>query len=134
MNKSAKAYWRIWHLFQEQEYKRFYRTDSAAAPFYGTADIHKLKSHRTVDEPPIWPIISKIDIASYQLAKNLQNALAKHYSTLSTSVYTVKSTNGFIPQMKRQNIPINFKLISFHVTSLLTSLLTFHYTLRLILF
>ena len=42
-------------------------------------------------------------------------------SPLSTSVYTVKSTSDFITHIKRQNIPNNFKLISFDVTSLFTN-------------
>ena len=40
-------------------------------------------------------------------------------SPLSTSEYTVKSTSDFITE--QQNIPNNFKLISFDVTSLFTN-------------
>ena len=42
-------------------------------------------------------------------------------SPLSTSEYTVKSTSDFITHIKGQNIPNNFKLISFDVTSLFTN-------------
>ena len=42
-------------------------------------------------------------------------------SPLSTSEYTVKSINDFITHIKGQNIPNNFKLISFNVTSLFTN-------------
>ena len=70
---------------------------------------------RVVDEPPIRPIISNINTASYQLAK------AKLLSPLSTSEYAVKSTSGFITDIKRQNIPNNFKLISFDATLLFTN-------------
>ena len=41
--------------------------------------------------------------------------------SLSTSEYTVKSTSDFITYIKGQNIPSNFKLISFDVTSLFTN-------------
>ena len=37
------------------------------------------------------------------------------------SEYTVKSTSDFITHIKGQNIPNNFKLISFDVTSLFTN-------------
>ena len=39
----------------------------------------------------------------------------------STSEYTVKSTSDFITHIEGQNIPQNFKLISFDVTSLFTN-------------
>ena len=95
--------------FSEQESKRLYPTGSAPAWFYGTAKIHKLQNDRAVHELPVWPIISNINTASYQLAKYLANFL----SALSTSEYTVKSTSDFITLQKGQNIPNNFKLISF---------------------
>ena len=103
--------------FSEQEFKRLYPAGSALARFYGTAKIHKLKNDRAVDELPIRPIISNINTASYQLAKYL----AKLLSPLSTSKYTVKSTSDFITHIKGQNIPNNFKLIYFDVTSLFTN-------------
>ena len=105
---------RIKSKSSEQEYKRFYTTGSATARFYGTAKIRKLKDDRSVDELPIRPIISNINTASYQLVKYL----AKLLSPLSMSEYTVKSTSDFITHIKGQNIPKNFKLISFDVTSL----------------
>ena len=42
-------------------------------------------------------------------------------SPLSTSEYTVKSTSDFITHRKGQNIPNNFKLISFDAISLFTN-------------
>ena len=53
-------------------------------------------------------------------------------SPLSTSEYTVKSINDFITHIKGQNIPNNFKLISFNVTSLFTNV-TLDVTLDVIL-
>ena len=73
--------------------------------------------HHTVNDLPTRTIISNINTASYQLAKYL----AKLLSPLSTSEYTVKSTSDFITHIKGQNIPNNFKLISFDVTSLFTN-------------
>ena len=55
--------------------------------------------------------------ASHQLA----NYLTKLLSPLSTFKYTIKNTSAFIAHTKRQNIPKNFKLISFDVTSLFTN-------------
>ena len=103
--------------FPEQEYKTLYATGSAPARCYGTAKMHKLKNHRAVDELQIRPIISNINTASYQLAKYL----AKLLSPLGTSEYTVKSMSDFITHIKGQNIPNNFKLISFDVTLLFTN-------------
>ena len=100
--------------FSEQEYKRLYPTGSAPARFYCTAKLHQLKNDSTVDNLPIRPIISNINTASYQLVKYLGKLL----SPLSTSV---KSTRDFITHIKGQNIPNNFKLIHFDVTSLFTN-------------
>ena len=97
--------------------QRLYPTGSAPARIYGTAKLHKLKNDSTVDDLPVRPIIRNINTASYQLTKYLAQLL----SPLSMSEYTVKSTSDFITHIKRQNIPNNFKLISFDVTSLLTN-------------
>ena len=103
--------------FSVPEYRRLYQTDSAPARFYGAAKIPMLKNDSTVDELLIQPIISNISTASWQLGKYL----AKLLSPLSTSEYTVKSTNDFITHIKGQNIPNNFKLTIFNATSLFTN-------------
>ena len=115
--KIQKVLRKIKSKFSEQEYKRLYGTGLAPAPFYGTAKLHKLKNDSTIDDLPIRPIISNINTSSYQLAKYLVKLL----SPLSTSEYTVKSTSDFITHIKGQNIPNNFKLISFDVISLFTN-------------
>ena len=115
--KIKKVLRKIKSKSSEQEYKRLYQTGLAQDRFYGTAKIHKLKNDSTVDDLPIRPIISNINTASYQLAKYL----AKLLSPLSMSEYTVKSTSDFITHIKGQNIPNNYKLISFDVTSLFTN-------------
>ena len=66
----------------EQEYKRL----------YSTSQEHKLKNDRVVDEFPMRPIISNFNTASYEFTKYL----AKLLPLLSTSEYTVKSTNELI--------------------------------------
>ena len=45
----------------------------------------------------------------------------KPLSPLSMSEYTVKSSSDFITHIKGQNIPNNFKLIPFDITSLFTN-------------
>ena len=97
--------------------QRLYPTGSAPARIYGTAKLQKLKNDSTVDDLPVRPIIPNINTASYQFAKYLAQLL----SPLSTSEYTVKSTSDFITHIKGQNIPNNFKLMSFDVTSLFTN-------------
>ena len=115
--KMQKVLRKIKSKISEQEYKRLYPTDSAPGWFYSTAKTHKLKNNSTVDDLPIWHVISNINTASYQFVKNL----AKLLSPLSTSEYTVKYTSEFITHMKGEKIPNNFKLSSFDVTSLFTN-------------
>ena len=115
--KIEKGLRQIKSKFSEQEYKRLYQTDSAPARLY--SEIRKLKNDNTVDDPPIRPIISNINTASYLLA----NYLAKLLSHRSICEYTVKSTSDSITLIKGQNKPNNFKVISFDVISLFTNVL-----------
>ena len=67
--KIQKVLRKIKSKFSDEEYKILYTAGSASAWFYGTAKIHKLKNDNIVDDLPIRPIISNINIAH----TNLQN-------------------------------------------------------------
>ena len=81
-----------------------------------------------VEELPLRPIISNVGTASYKLGKYL----AKILSPLARSEYTVSSTKQFIDQFTTTNVPENYKLISFDVTSLFTNV-PLDFTIEIIL-
>ena len=98
-------------------YAKLYPTGSSPGKFYGTAKVHKLAINDTVEELPLRPIVSNLNTATYQLARYLANIL----SPLSRSQYTVESSNKFVNVIKQQVIPRSYKLVSFDVKSLFTS-------------
>ena len=113
----------------EDKYKTLYPTGSSPGKFYGTAKVHKLKEDNYhVDNLPIRPIVSNIGTASYHLAKYLAQLL----KPLSISSSTVKNSEDFINTFKNEIQPPNYKLISFDVVSLFTSV-PLDFTIDLIL-
>ena len=77
----------------------------------------QIKKGSSVDDLPLRPIISNVGTASYQLTKYL----AKLLSPLSKSQYTVNSTKEFIDLIKKVTVPSSYKMISFDVSSLFTT-------------
>ena len=63
--KVKNVLWKIKSKFSPNEYKQSYQTGSSLVKFYGTAKIHKLSQCDQVQKPPIRPIISSIDTATY---------------------------------------------------------------------
>ena len=102
--------------FAEKEYYQLYSTDLNEEKFYDTAKLHKLKQGGTADLLPLQPMVSNCGTVSYKLAKNLP----KFLSPLSKRQYTVQSTKEFINHINKQNVPSNYKMISFDVISLFT--------------
>ena len=103
----------------KQEYDRLYPTGSSAWKFYGTAKQHKFKNGNSANDLPLRPIISNVRTASYQPTKYL----AKLLSPLSRSQYTVNRPKEFINMIKNEAVPSAYKMISFHVSSLFTTVL-----------
>ena len=97
----------------EQEYKRVYPTGSGQGKFYGTAKMHKLSLNGNVNDLPLRPIASNINVTTYNLAKFLSKLLAP----LRESKYTVKNTKNFVDDIKKENIQNGYKMISFEVKS-----------------
>ena len=113
----------------EQDYKKIYPTGSSPGRFYATAKLHKMpENDNDIKNLPIRPIISNINTASYDLAKYLSKIL----TPLSTSEFTVKNSEDFIIKFKNQIVPTDYKIISFDVVSLFTSI-PLDYTIDLIL-
>ena len=111
-----------------QEYSRFYPTGSAPSKFYGTAKIHKLLLTVSIEELLMRQIVSNVNTPTYQFAKHL----AKLFSPLSQSDYTVNSTKHFIKQIKFDKIPRRYQMMSFDVKSLFISI-TFNETIEITL-
>ena len=54
---------------------------------------------------------------------NLTNFLSKLLSPLSQLVHNVRTTKDFVQNIKRDNIPTGYKMVSFDVKSLFTNVL-----------
>ena len=80
---------------------RLYPNGSCPGKYYGTAKLHKISENDTVDELPIWLLVSHIGTATYNLAKYLGKLL----SPLSQSEYTIKDTKQFVEQIRTKQVP-----------------------------
>ena len=66
---------------------------------------------------PLRPIVSNINTSTY----NLEKFLSKLLSPLRQSDHNDRSTKDFIQNIKRENIPIGYKMVSLDVKSLFTN-------------
>ena len=84
---------KILQKLMKRSYKKCFLKSSSSAPgkFYGTEKLHKISINDGVDKLSIRPIISNIGTPTYHLAKYL----AKLFSPLANSQYTVTSTKDF---------------------------------------
>ena len=96
-------------------YSKIYPTGSAPGKFYGTCS-PKLSLNDTINELLLRPIVSNIATATYHLSKYL----AKLWSQLSESEYTIKNTKYFVEKINEEHILNDHLLISFDVKSLFT--------------
>ena len=103
-----------------KEYLNIYPTESSPGNFYGTA--------KKVLILPIRPIIPNLATASYQLAKYL----AKLFSPLNKSEYTVDNNADFINNAKSKKVPTGHSFISFNMKSLFANV-PLDYTINIIL-
>ena len=85
--------------------------------FYGTGKIHEVPKNGNIDQLPIRPIVSKLNTATYQLAKHLSKML----SPLREPEYTIESTKHFMGIIQRKKVPKGFQMASFDVKSLFTN-------------
>ena len=103
----------------DQEYKHLYPTGSQPGKLYGTAKMHKLPVNGNLNDLPLRPIVSNINTSTCNLAKFLSKLL----SPLCQSDHKIRSTKDFIQNIKRENIPTGYKMVSLDVKSLFTNVL-----------
>ena len=109
--------WEIKEYISSKEHYQLYPTDSFPGKFYGTEKIHNLPPNGLIENLPLRPIVSNIGTASYQLAEYLANLL----SSLVQLNYTINSTKDLMIKIKNEKFPENYKMVSFDVKSLFTS-------------
>ena len=108
---------KIKEYISSKEHYQLYPTDSFPGKFYGTEKIHNLPPNGLIENLPLRPIVSNIGTASYQLAEYLANLL----SSLVQLNYTINSTKDLMIKIKNEKFPENYKMVSFDVKSLFTS-------------
>ena len=78
--------------------------------------MHKLPVNGNLSHLQLRSIVSDINTSTYNLAKFLSKLL----SPLRQSDHNVRSTKYFIQNIKRENIPTSYKMVSFDVKLLFT--------------
>ena len=105
----------IKNMFNKIEYKQLYPTGSKPSAFYGNAKVYKLRKGEGLKELTLTPIVSNVGTATHNTAKLL--------APLGKSDYTISNIEDFINRLKKKRVPRKYKVISFDVKSLFTSVL-----------
>ena len=79
--------------------------------------MYKLFVNGNLNHLPLRPIVSNINTLTYNLVKFLSKLL----SSLRQSDHNVRSTKDLIQNIKEENIPTGYKMVSFNVKSLFTN-------------
>ena len=79
--------------------------------------MYKLFVNGNLNHLPLRPIVSNINTLTYNLVKFLSKLL----SPLRQSDHNVRSTKDLIQNIKEENIPTGYKMVSFNVKSLFTN-------------
>ena len=103
--------------FSDQQYCNLHPPGSKTGAFYCTLKVHKLRQGEGIEQLTLWPIISNIGTATYEVAKYLARLL----SPLAKFEFTVQSTKQFVDNLHTETLPVNYSMISFDVTSLFTN-------------
>ena len=85
--------------------------------YFRLAKVHKLIGSTDVEQLPMRPVISNIGTMTYELSKHLADLLRP----LTKSEYSIDSTKDFRDRIKRKRVPQGYKMVSFDVVSLFTS-------------
>ena len=101
----------------DQENKDLYPTGSQPGKFYCTAKMQKLPINGNLNHLPLRPMVSNINTSTYDLAKTFSKLL----SPIRQSDHNVRSTKDFTQNIKRENIPTGYKMVSFDVKLLFTN-------------
>ena len=105
----------IKNMFNKIEYKQLYPTGSKPSAFYGNAKVYKLRKGEGLKELTLTPIVSNVGTATHNTAKLL--------APLGKSDYTISNIEDFINRLKKKRVPRKYKVISFDVKSLFTSVI-----------
>ena len=98
--------------FNGYEYKRLRCSAPQSPKLYGLPKLHK-------PQIPMRPIVSFCGSPTYQLSKYLARILQP---LTNASIHKLQSTENFINSIKTIHIPDSYKLVSFDVKSLFTSI------------
>ena len=92
-------------------YRRLYPTGTGFPKFYGLPKIHK-------EGIPLRPIVSSIEVVSYETSKELARILKP---LMGKSPYQVQNTKDFIQQIQGIHLQSDQCIMSYHVKALFTS-------------
>ena len=112
INKEINNYTNIFPNNNPQNLKIM---NPVAPVLYGMPKLHK-------EGIPMRPVVSYINAPSYKLCKQLCSDLPNIINC--TSPYSVKNSLELIEKLKNKDVPDNYKLVSFDVKSLFTSIPT----------
>ena len=79
--------------------------------------MQKLPINGNLNHLPLRPMVSNINTSTYDLAKTFSKLL----SPIRQSDHNVRSTKDFTQNIKRENIPTGYKMVSFDVKLLFTN-------------
>ena len=102
-------------VFNDNEYDKFYPSDSALARIYGTPKMHRFSSSDSF--PKSRPTVSSKNTFNYNLARFICDLC----SSLVPNDYSCKDTFSFVYQIKNANLSKKL-LVSYDVTRLFTSI------------
>ena len=111
-NKIQRTLLKIKNYFDENEYKKLYRTGSRPDLFYGTAKVHKLGKGEDLTALTMRP--ENIGAATYEAAQYFNSFLAP----LGKSDRSLLNIKKLIKHSKSQRMPDGYQMILFDAKSL----------------
>ena len=75
-SKIQRPLWKLKSKITDEEYKHLYPTGSQPGKFYGTVKMHKLCVNGNLNDLPLWPIVSKVNTSTGNLAKFLPKLIS----------------------------------------------------------
>ena len=104
--------WKKAGTISKELYKQIYTTSEQAPKFYGLPKIHK-------KEMPLRPIVSGNGSVTEPCAKHLARVLN---AVKGKNPHAIKNSNDFVNKIKELEVPPPYKLVSFDVSALFTSI------------
>ena len=104
--------WKDKGKITQKTWQQLYPTAAETPKFYGLPKVHK-------KDYPLRPIVSSVGSITYQSAKMLARILGP---LVGKTPYHVKNSLDFVKKVQNLEVPPPWKLISFDVTALFTSI------------